>query len=94
MRVPGTLLDDLRAIDHWATNAPSLPPEATNDDYMTVAMEVMNHTHFLQRVGVLISPTQKHAEKGVAKRRAIVLGHLVRIYKLYDALRYHTSKRA
>jgi hypothetical protein len=93
MQAPGTILDDLRAIDHWATNVPSLSPEATNDDYMTVAMEVMNHAHFLQGVGVLISPTQTRAEKGVAKRSAIVLGHLVRIHKLYDALRYHISTR-
>ena len=44
-------------------------------------------------MAISIVPTEIQSEKGLTKRRAIVLGHLVRIYKLYDAFRYHTAKR-
>jgi hypothetical protein len=93
MQAPDALFDDLKAIDLWATNALPLPPLVTNDDYMTVAIEIMNHAHFLIRVGISLTPTELHSEKGVTKRTAIVIGHLVRIHKLYNALRYHTAER-
>jgi hypothetical protein len=93
MEIPEALFDDLRQIDLWATNALPLPPLATNDDYMTLAIEIMNNAQFLLRVDISLTPTELQSEKGVTKRSAIVLGHLVRIHKLYNALRYHTTEK-
>ena len=86
-------MDHLNAVSDWANGSLPLPPLETNDDYMTLAMEVMNNSYYLLRIAASLTSSYLHAEKGVTKRGAIVLGHLVRIAKLYDALRYHTAKK-
>jgi hypothetical protein len=93
MDAPEALLTDLQIVKEWALNALPLPPLRTNDDYMTIAIEVMNHAHFLLRIGISLAPTDIQADRGVTRRTAIVLGHLVRIHKLYDALRCHAAQR-
>jgi hypothetical protein len=93
MRPPEGLSNDLHAVHDWALRVLALPPLQTNDDYMTVAMELMNRAHFLLRVGISLAPTELQAERGVTRRTAIVLGLLVRIHKLYDALGYHTARK-
>lgn len=91
MQVPEDILAELHAIDQWATIP--LSQLTNNDDFMAVAMELMNHAQYLLFVGISLAPTQMQAENGVTRRRAIVLGHLVRIHKLYNALRYHTANK-
>ena len=93
MAISQELLAELEAVDRWALGALPLPPLTTNDDYMTLAMELMNHTQRLLRVGVFLSEEGSFVRKGFTRRRAIVLGHFVRIQKLYDALRHHTANR-
>lgn len=93
MDAPGTVVDRLNEVNDWATGSLPLPPLEANDDYMTLAMEVMNNSYYLLRIAASLTSSDLHAEKGVTKRRAIVLGHVVRIAKLYDALRYHTAKK-
>jgi hypothetical protein len=93
MDAPDRLYRNLAVVDQWASRMLPLPSLNTNDEFMTLAMEAMNHCQCLIGVAISVVPTEVQSEKGVTKRRAIVLGHLVRIYKLYDALRYHTAKR-
>jgi hypothetical protein len=93
MLAPEQLFNDLQAINDWALGTLPLPRLNTNDDYMTVAIEVMNHAHFLLRIGISLAPTEMQANRGVTRRTAIMLGQLVRIHKLYDALRHHTAQR-
>jgi hypothetical protein len=83
----------LKEIDEWASSVLPLTPMETNDDFMTLAVELMNQCHILLRVGIALAPNKTTAEVGYTKRRAIVLGHLVRPYKLYAALRYHTAEK-
>ena len=91
MQFPDDVSAYLRAIDQWAIQP--MPELTTNDDFMTLGMELMNHAQYLLLIGISLAPSQMQAENGVARRRAIVLGHLVRIHKLYDALRYHTANK-
>src|ERR1035437_9794945 len=93
MRAPQGLRKDPHAVHHRGLGGRGPPPLHKNDDYMTVAMELMNRAHFLLRVGISLAPTELQAERGVTRRTAIVLGLLVRIHKLYDALGYHTARK-
>lgn len=93
MDAPDELNENLAAIDQWAARMSPLPSLNTNDEFMRLAVEAMNYCQYLIGAAVSIVPTETQSETGTTKRRAIVLGHLVRIYKLFDALRYHTSKR-
>jgi hypothetical protein len=93
MDAPDALYRSLDVVDQWASRMSPLPLLNTNDEFMTLAMEAMNYCQYLIGVAISVVPTEIQSEKGLMKRRAIVLGHLVRIYKLYDALRYHTAKR-
>ena len=91
MAVPKEILRQLQEIDAWAT-AP-LPALNDNDDFMTLGMELTNHVQFLILVCVSLATNSLQAEQGVTRRKAVVMSHLVRMHKLYDALRYHISRR-
>ncbi len=60
---------------------------------MEFIVELMNRCLYLLRVGVSLSPTEKEAEQGYSKHKAIIAGHMIRIAKLYEGLLIHTAKR-
>ncbi|MGB9457282.1 MAG: DUF5677 domain-containing protein [Bryobacteraceae bacterium] len=59
---------------------------------MSFSVEIMNRALYLLRTGVSLSPNAKSAERGVTRNRAIVLGHLVRLMKLFECLLIHTCE--
>jgi hypothetical protein len=60
-------MDDFKAVNNWATGSLPLPPLETNDEYMTLAMEVMNNSYYLLRIGASLTSSELHSEKGVTK---------------------------
>jgi hypothetical protein len=87
------LLNNLAEIEHWIDAAPDPMSFSTNDDFMSFTVELMNRALYLLRVGVSLAPSQEVAERGYTKHRAIVVGHMVRITKLYEGLLIHVAKR-
>ncbi len=86
------LFENLTEIDRWIDSAPDAASFHNNDDFMQFMVEVMNRSLYLLRVGAALAPNEKSSSKGFTKRRAIVVGHVVRIAKLYEGLLMHTAK--
>lgn len=87
------LLNNLSEIERWVEAAPDPASFRTNHDFMSYTVELMNRCLYLLRVGISLTPSQEIAERGYTKRKAIVVGHMVRIAKLYEGLLIHISKR-
>lgn len=86
MDAPDELYENLAAIDQWASRMSPLPSLITNDEFMRLAVEAMNYCKYLIGAVVSIVPTEIQSEKGTTKRRAIVLGHLVRGLRAVESL--------
>jgi len=83
-----TLLTNLRSIAEWINTHAELPLLETNGAFVGFSVEIMNRTLYLLRTGVVL--TQEHAvDRGVTRNRAIALGHMVRIMKLYECFWLH-----
>lgn len=85
------IIINLKNAKNWL-NKP-LPPRLSSDnDYMIYVMELMNYAHYLIKVSAAIAPNQVITERGYSKHKAIVVGHVVRLSKLYHGFAYHISK--
>jgi hypothetical protein len=87
------VLNNLTEIERWMANAPNPATFRSNDDFMGFTVELMSRALYLLRVGVSLAPSSEIAERGYTKHRAIAIGHMVRITKLYEGLLIHVSKR-
>jgi hypothetical protein len=54
---------------------------------------VMSRSLYLLRVGACLAPDAITAERGYSKHKAIIIGHIIRLTKLYDGFCLHVSKR-
>ena len=88
-----TVMQNLIEIDEWIANS-ELPTEfKTNDDIMRFSVEVMRRCLYLLRLGVSLVPDGTKEHQGFTKHRAIVVGHMVRIVKLYEGATIHISQQ-
>lgn len=60
---------------------------------MEFLVEAMGRSLYLLRIGVATAPSEKIATHGYTKRHAVVVGHMVRLVKLFDGFYLHTAKR-
>ncbi len=83
------VLQNLKNIKAWVDfNSP--PPEYdTNTEFMKFAVEIMNRCLYLLKTGAASVPDAETAKKGYAKDEAIIVGHMVRITKLYEGVLMH-----
>lgn len=83
------VLQNLKNIEAWVDfNSP--PPDfGTNTEFMKFAVEIMNRCLYLLKTGVTSAPDAKTANRGYTKHRAIIVGHMVRITKLYEGALIH-----
>ena len=56
----------------------------TKPEHMRFAAEVMNRCLYLLRIGVASAPDAKTADTGYAKSKAIIVGYMVQLTKLYE----------
>lgn len=85
------IIINLEKTKYWLKKP--LPPRISSDkDYMIYVMELMNHAHYLIKVSASIAPNKVISERGYSKHKAIVVGHVVRLSKLYHGFAYHVSK--
>jgi hypothetical protein len=75
----------LAAIEEWLRVAASPDSLGTNDEFMDVLVEAMNRTLVLLRVAVELTPGAGSA-LGVTRYRAVPLGLMVRLVKLFEGL--------
>ncbi len=85
------IIINLEKAKYWLKKP--LPPRISSDkDYMIYVMELMNYAHYLIKVSASIAPNKVISERGYSKHKAIVVGHVVRLSKLYHGFAYHVSK--
>ena len=84
------IIQNLKKIDEWIDcNSSPLADFKTNTEFMKFAVEIMNRCLYLLKTGVAAAPDAETATKGYTKYNAIIVGHMVRLTKLYEGSLIH-----
>ena len=83
------IMETLSIIEAWVDFNSPLPVFNTNTAYMKFVVEIMNRCMYLLKLGVRASPDAETAKRGYTKHRAIIVGHMVRLTKLYEGVLIH-----
>ena len=84
------IIQNLKKINEWIDyNSPPSTDFKTNTEFMKFAVEIMNLCLYLLKTGVALAPEAEASRKGYTKHRAIIVGHIVRITKLYEGSIIH-----
>jgi hypothetical protein len=75
-----------------ASIAELVPTLKTDTDFMPHLVKCMNYVLYLLKVTALLAPSADVANRGFTRRRAIILGHLVRTLKLYEGYLLHLTR--
>lgn len=65
----------------------------TDNEFMHYSVELMNGVLYLLRIAPELASNEKMARKGFIKKKAIIVGHMVRIGKLYEGLLIHICQK-
>ncbi len=84
------IINKLEQIGRWLKENEFVESCKTNNDLMRLAVEVSNHVRLLMVIASGLIPQEMF--KGYNKESAVIVGHFVRLYKLYDSASYHVSK--
>jgi hypothetical protein len=87
------VLNNLEQIKDWIDTVSDTSALHTNDEFMKLVVELMDRSLYVLRIGVVSVPSEEAAEKGCSKQRAIIVGHIVRVAKLYEGMLIHISER-
>ena len=83
------IMQNLSRVEAWIDYNSPPPVFNTNTAYMKFAVEIMNRCLYLLKLGVRASPDVETARRGYTKHRAIIVGHMVRLSKLYEGVIIH-----
>ena len=83
------IMQNLSRIEAWIDFNSPPPVFNTNTAYMKFAVEIMNRCLYLLKLGVCVSRDAETARRGYTKHRAIIVGHMVRLAKLYEGVIIH-----
>ena len=84
------IIQNLEKINKWIDFNSPLPTDfKTNAEFMEFAVEIMNRCLYLLKAGTASAPDAETARKGYAKHKAIIVGHMVRLTKLYEGALIH-----
>lgn len=84
------IVQNLRSIEKWVDfNSPPPTDFKTNTEFMKFSVEIMNRCLYLLKTGTASAPDIETAKKGYSKHKAIIVGHMVRITKLYEGVLIH-----
>lgn len=87
------IIENLAIINEWVDKSPDPETFQKNDEFMELIVESMNYTLYLLKVSVALASNSRSANSGFSKNTAIVVGHLVRITKLYEGLLVHITRK-
>jgi len=88
------ILKNIVDIETWYQKAPK--PDSFEDEDLLMTFfveEVMARALYLVRVSMSLAPNNDAANRGYTKHSAVILGHFVRLMKLYDGFCTHIAKR-
>lgn len=87
------IIRNLHDIRRWIEEAPDPYGFGDNEAFMIFSVELMNRCIYLMRLGASLTPSVTIANRGYSKHKAIIVGHMVRLAKLYEGLAIHVSRR-
>ncbi len=84
------IIQNLNSIEKWVDfNSPPPSNFKTNTEFMKFSVEIMNRCLYLLKTGAVSAPNIETASKGYTKHKAIIVGHMVRLTKLYEGVLIH-----
>ena len=83
------IVETLSKIEAWVDFNSPPPVFKTNTAFVRFAVDIMNRCSYLLKLGVRASPNDQTVSKGYTKHRAIIVGHMVRLTKLYEGSLIH-----
>ncbi|MFW9882226.1 MAG: DUF5677 domain-containing protein [Candidatus Thorarchaeota archaeon] len=86
------IINNLNEINQWL-HKPLPKNLTTNDDFMRHIIDLMNGTNYLLKTGCSLAPSEKISNLGYTKHKAIIVGHMVRLAKLYQGFLQHIAQR-
>lgn len=88
------IIQNLEKINEWIDfNSPPPTDFETNTEFMKFAVEIMNRCLYLSKIGIASAPDAETAREGYTKHKAIIVGHMVRLTKLYEGALIHICDR-
>ncbi|RKU31508.1 hypothetical protein C6497_01545 [Candidatus Poribacteria bacterium] len=82
---------NLIKIEKWVDVNSPIPDFDFTGEYLNFAIEIMKRGLYLLKAGISLTPNANTANKRYTKNRAIIVGHMVRITKLYEGSLMHVS---
>ena len=86
------VIQNLKNMEKWIdSNLQRSANFETHYDFMSFAVEVMNRCLYLLKLGVYSVQDADTANTGYTQPKAIIVGHMVRLTKLYEGALIHIS---
>ena len=86
------VIENLKNMEKWIdSNLRRTVKYETHYDVMSFAVEVMNRCLYLLKLGVYSTSDADTANTGYTQPKAIIVGHMVRLTKLYEGALIHIS---
>lgn len=82
---------NIEKINKWLETQSLKLTDLKNSELMTLSVELMNKSLYLLRVGSSIAPSEKIANSGYTKNKAIIIGLFVRLTKLFEGSLMHIT---
>lgn len=82
----------LDEIVRWAGQASVAEQFADDEAKMSAICEAMGRALWLLRCALSVVATDADAERGVSRHKAVFVGHMARLCKLFDAFYMHTAE--
>ena len=87
------IIQNLTKIEAWINDNSSRASDCnTNAEFMEFSVDIMILCLDLLKLGTASTPDAETASKGYTKHRAIIVGHMVRITKLYEGALIHICR--
>ena len=87
------VLTNIAEIRKSIHNAPNPAEFQTPNEFMRMSVEIMNWCGYILRVAIACVDSKTVSRGGYAKNRAIIVGHMVRLSKLYDGMLSFVASR-
>ncbi|MDE2821935.1 MAG: DUF5677 domain-containing protein, partial [Chloroflexota bacterium] len=63
------------------------------DSLMAMSVQIMSHCRYLLRIGIVAATHSDSGHRWYEKHDAVIVGHMVRLTKLYDGIAYHVAQK-
>ena len=87
------VLENISEIGNRIRNAPDPGELQTPDDFMGMSVEMMNWCRYILHVSIACVDSKAASRGGYPKNKAIIVGHMVRLSKLYDGMLSFVASR-